>query len=242
MSKKASKTFAPASEAPRAPAKTPRPPVDWDAIEPHYRAGTRSLASLGAEFSVSDAAIIKHAKKHGWTRNLLGKVQAAADAKVRRAMVSAEVSAAVSAKKQVSEALTIEVEAEVQARIRLAHRRDVGRARSLAMALLMELEHQTTDGPLYEALSALLDSQTEDRAGKLQSAMDRALSLGNRTSTMKALSDAMKTLIALEREAYALDAVAPAEKQDFPEQLAQFMRQIHETGAGRLPIVPRRPT
>lgn len=45
-----------------------RKQIDWDAIEPHYRAGIRSLKDIGAEFEVSDAAIIKHAKRDGWVR------------------------------------------------------------------------------------------------------------------------------------------------------------------------------
>lgn len=56
--------------------------IEWDLIEPHYRAGIRSLKDIGKEFEVSDAAIVKHAKKVGWVRDttarsrLKGRAQA----------------------------------------------------------------------------------------------------------------------------------------------------------------------
>lgn len=42
--------------------------IDWDALAVHYRAGVRSLKDMGQEFGVSDAAIIKKARREGWTR------------------------------------------------------------------------------------------------------------------------------------------------------------------------------
>jgi len=52
--------------------------IEWDLIEPHYRAGIRSLKDIGKEFGVSDAAIIKRAKRDGWVRDLAAKIQAKA--------------------------------------------------------------------------------------------------------------------------------------------------------------------
>lgn len=45
-----------------------KPSIDWAAIQPHHHAGIRSLRDIGGEFGVSDVAIIKHARKNGWTR------------------------------------------------------------------------------------------------------------------------------------------------------------------------------
>jgi hypothetical protein len=42
--------------------------IDWGAMEPHYLAGVRSLRDIGKQFGCSAAAILKHAKKHGWAR------------------------------------------------------------------------------------------------------------------------------------------------------------------------------
>ncbi|HEY4292068.1 hypothetical protein [Luteibacter sp.] len=173
-----------------------RAKIDWDALESHYRAGIRSLKDMGEQFGVSDAAIVKHARKHGWTRNLAAKVKARADAKVSDALVSAEVSAAT----KVNEATRVEVEAEVQARIRLGHRKDIGAARSLAMSLLTELQVQTGSVPELEKLGEMLGEDfVPDKALAMFNAV---VSLPGRVKTMKDLGDTLHKLIGLERDAY----------------------------------------
>lgn len=126
--------------------------VDWDAIEPHYRAGVRSLKDIGSEYGVSDAAIIKHARKFDWSRNLAGKIQAKADAKVSAATVSAEVRES----KKLTEAARVEVESEVQARIRLSHRTDIQRSKRIANKLLEVLEGLKTTGKTLKEHSGVL--------------------------------------------------------------------------------------
>jgi hypothetical protein len=111
------------------------PRADWAVIEPHYRAGLRSLPDIAAEHGISHTAILKHARKHGWERDLKARIQAKADAKVSQAMVSALVTPETKA----TEELRVEVEAEVQARIRLEHRKDIGELRALSMAMSTEL-------------------------------------------------------------------------------------------------------
>ena len=189
---------------------TKKPAIDWEAVETQYRAGIRSLKDIGAEFGVSDAGILKRAKRDGWERDLKAKIQAKADAKVSAALVSAEVSA----EAKLTEALVIETEATVQARIRLAHRTDIARSRGLAMKLLAELEHHTDHGDLYERLEELLYGEEPDQDGgkerhrKMTEVFQKAMSLSGRTKTMKDLGDTLKTLIALEREAFGLASVA----------------------------------
>jgi hypothetical protein len=187
---------------------TKKASVDWEAVEIQYRAGIRSLKDIGAEFGVSDAGIIKRAKRDSWTRDLKAKIQARANAKVSAATVSAEVSA----QTKITEKLTVEVEGEVLARIHLGHRRDIGKARSMLSDLMLELEHQTGSQELYHQLFELLSDPEAEEEGANKSAQERqrkrrelfekALSLGGRTKTMKDLADTLKTLIALEREAY----------------------------------------
>src|SRR5437762_12619995 len=62
-------------------------PVDWAALTPHYRAGIRSLRSMGAEFGVTPAAIIKHFRKFGVARDLKARIVAQAQEKVNAAAV-----------------------------------------------------------------------------------------------------------------------------------------------------------
>ena len=119
--------------------------VDWDALEPHYRAGIRALKDIGKQFEVSAPAIVQHAKKNGWTRNLKAKIKAKADAKVAAAMLNeAVLNGQVNAKAKVNEALTVEVESEVQARIRLSQRKDIGKGRALVNSLMAEKSGDTS--------------------------------------------------------------------------------------------------
>jgi len=180
--------------------------VDWDALAPHYRAGIRSLKDIGTEFGVSDAAIIKHARKNGWDRNLKAKIQAKADAKVSAAMVSAEVSA----QTKLTEAVRVEVESEVQARIRIAHRTDITRFRALVLRLLSECEAEAADPTVFAELGEMLRKVDDtNRADKLNEAYLKAVSLPQRIKGVKDLADALKTLVGMEREAYGIDTATP---------------------------------
>jgi hypothetical protein len=186
--------------------------VDWDALEPHYRAGIRSFGDMAAEFGVSDAGIIKHAKVHGWTRNLAGKIKAAADSKVAAALVKAERLERIEAGEvleQTAEEVRVEVESEVQARIRLAHRADITRFRKLVINLLAECEGEAEDAPALAQLGELMRQPDERGQDRLNEAYQKAVSLPTRIKGIKDLADTLKTLVGMEREAYGIDKTPP---------------------------------
>jgi hypothetical protein len=177
-----------------------KPAPDWERIEADYRAGLLSVREIAASQGITHGAINKRAKRDGWERDLSAKIKAKADALVSKR----EVSAQVSTERAATDKAIVEANAEVIANIRLAHRSDISKSRGLVMALLSELEHQTDHRDLYEKLGELMLSPDDNGRDKLFEAYQKAMSLGGRTSTMKALSDSLKTLIALEREAYGL--------------------------------------
>lgn len=183
-----------ATDAPDAP-----PPVraDWERIEAQYRVGTMSLREIASQHKLTEGAIRKRAKRDGWERDLTEKVKAKADALVRKELVRTEVR-----KETATERVTVEVEAHVQARIRIAHRADITRSRTLAMRLLEELEAETSQVPELLQLGKMMAGAND--AGKLAALYDRIISLPGRTKVMKELSETLKTLIGLEREAFAL--------------------------------------
>lgn len=192
--------------------------IDWEAVELQYRAGIRSLKDIGREFDVSDAAIVKRAKRDGWSRDLKAKIQAKAEAKVSAALVSAEVSA----QTRIAERTLVEANAEAVANVRLAQRADIKRSRSLCMKLLAELEQQTDQVPELAELGELLrrpDDKGQDKLGDIYQAV---ISLPERTKTMKALAEALRILVSLEREAFGIDAHSDAGSEgdkDFLERL-----------------------
>ncbi|MCK1782891.1 hypothetical protein L9Z73_00470 [Pseudomonas sp. TNT11] len=180
---------------------------DWEAIERAYRAGVLSVREIASSCGVSHTAIQKRAKANGWERDLKAKIKAKADSLVAKR----EVATQVASKSVETEREIIEVNAEVIANIRMAHRGDISRGRRLANKLLDELEALTDEqGTIKELIVQLRDADHDDG-----DAMADVLALANkmgalpsRTKTMKELAETLKTLVALERQAYDLDTKA----------------------------------
>jgi hypothetical protein len=174
---------------------------DWERIEADYRAGILSLREIAAAHPGSNhVAIARKAKASGWTRDLSAKIKAKADELVTKRTVTADVTA----KDPVSEREIIDSGAEAIARIRLAHRTDISRSRALAMSLLAELESVTGSIDLFQQLGEMLRSPDDKGIDKLNDLYMKVVSMSGRVSNMKQLSDTLKTLIGLEREAYGL--------------------------------------
>lgn len=113
-----------------------RSAVDWDAMEPEWRAGIKSKKELAAEYKVSRAAIDKHWAKLGIERDLSAKIKQEADALVARAAVAPEVTPEARA----TERQLVEANAAAQAQVRIAHRKTIQRLIAVCEKLLAELE------------------------------------------------------------------------------------------------------
>lgn len=193
--------------------------ADWERIEAQFRAGSMSLREIAGEHGITEGAIRKRAKREGWARDLAAKVKAKADQLVRNELVRSEVRSDSPTEKQ-----EVEVEAQVQARIRIAHRTDISRSRRLVMELLEELELQTGNRELLRQLGELMFKPDEKGIDKLNEAYHKAITLGSRTSTMKALAESLKGLVSLEREAYGLAATPDGPTNPLTELLAGMKR------------------
>lgn len=184
-----------------------RKPIDWEAIEPDWRAGVKSVLQIAADYEkshgrkISHTAINKHFRELGIPRDLKEKVRAKAESIVAQALVSAQVST----ETKPSDATIINDAGAVVASVMLSQRRDVQRSRRLVMLMLDELEHQTENRELFEELGILLRSPDDKGMDRLNDIYMKAMSLPSRSGVMKQLSDALKTLIALERQAFNID-------------------------------------
>jgi len=185
--------------------------IDYERIEPGWRAGIKSPAQLASEYtqdtgvSVSHAAIIKHFKKLGVPRNLAAKVKAKADSMVMEAMVTGKVSSVTTKR----DAEIVNDSAEIVANVRLSHRADIGRARRMTNKLLDELESLTDEqGTIKELITKLKDGDHEDgdAMADVLALAKKVSALPNRTKTMKELAETLKTLVGLERQAYDIVA------------------------------------
>lgn len=203
-------------------APAPKPAIDWDAIERAYRAGVLTLREIATQNGCTHGAIRKRAIRDGWSRDL--------SARVREAVSTGLVSGPVSTEKSVSERMNEReiVEAAASQVITLVreHRQDIKRQRGLAERLLAQLEMTAEDRDEIEdeifAETAPADGDPASaRAAKhnKRTAMLRAVALPQNAATLKDLSVVLKTLIALEREAFNI-TLAPEEPKS-PEDAAE---------------------
>ena len=186
--------------------------IDWERIEYDYRAGILSVREISEARGVSHTAVNKKAKQLGWERDLKAKIKAKADALVSKAEVSKEVSS----RRVATEKETVDSNAKLLADVRMGHRKDISRFRGLANKMLDELEG-VTDGQaeIKELIKTLKDGDLED--GEAMSTTlelaARVSSLPSRSKVMKEISDTLKTLINLERDAYDIVTVAKTETE-----------------------------
>lgn len=178
---------------------------DWEAIESAYRAGVMSLREIASQHDITHGAINKRAKKEGWERNLKEKINQKAEALVSKR----EVSTKVSTEKAISERILIEANAEVIANVRMEHRGDIRRARELTNNLFDELSAECADVPALSKLGDLMFSPDDNGRDKLNEIYHSIISLPERVKSAKALSETLKNLVGLERQAYGLDDVQP---------------------------------
>jgi 2-oxoglutarate dehydrogenase complex dehydrogenase (E1) component-like enzyme len=182
-------------------------PTDWESIEGAYRAGVLSTREIAGQYGVSHTAINKRAKAEGWDRDLSAKIQAKAEALVSRREVSREVSS----QKAATEREIIEANAERIAQVRGEHQADIQRVRSLGLALLAELEGQTSSRELLDQLGELLRAPDENGTDKLNDLYRKVISTPSRVDSAKKVAETLKHAIGMEREAYGLDDKKPVE-------------------------------
>ena len=181
----------------------PAKAADWERIELDYRAGIKTLRQIGGEHGITHGAINKRARRDGWERDLSEKINAKADALVSKALVSTPVST----ESKIAERQVIEAAATAVAGIRLAHRSDIRRARTLTNALLSELEQQTDPDTLVmlKELGDLLRREDDNGQDRRNDLYQKVISLSERSKTMKTLADSLRVMVDMERTAFGMD-------------------------------------
>jgi len=149
------------------PAETATTPVvrvvDWEAMEPDWRAGIKSKKELSNEYGVSRPAIDKHWAKAGVERDLTARIQANADALVARDAVAHPVACAT----KVVEKEVVEANGMLVANVRIGHRKTIARGHALCQALLQELEDQTFDVVILSQLGEHMRNPDDTGMDKL---------------------------------------------------------------------------
>ncbi|MBD1228329.1 hypothetical protein [Xenorhabdus griffiniae] len=192
---------------------------DWEAIESAYRAGLMSLREIASQHGISEGAIRKRAKRDEWTRDLAAKVKSRSDDMVRKE----EVRNQVRSETTLSERVLIEASAEVITKVRMEHRGDIRRARDIANALFDELGAECADIDALRQLGQLMHEPDDNGRDRLNELYHSIISMPERVKSMKALSETLKNIIGLERQAYGLDDMQPNKAID---QLSNLMDEL----------------
>ena len=102
----------------------------------------------------------------------------------------------------------IEANAQAIATVKLAHRKDIQRARGITMRLLEELEYQTGAENVFllGQLGDLLRSEDDKGQDKLNELYRKIISLPERAKTMKLLADSLRVTVDMQRQAFGMDA------------------------------------
>lgn len=191
---------------------------DWERIEADYRAGLLSVREIAAAQGISHVAVAKRAKRDGWVRDLSKRIQD----KAEQLVTTRTVTTSVTTERAVTDRAIVEANAEVIAGIRLSHRKDISRSRTLAMALLAELEQQTGNLDLFEQLGEMLRCPDDKGVDKINDLYQKIISTPGRIDGMKKLAETLKNLIGLEREAYGLKTGEDGGGEDVPSSLDHF--------------------
>ena len=175
-------------------------------------------------------AVRKRAKKLGWSRDLTARIQAKADELVRSEAVRTNGTQLSTASPPIEKAI-VDANARAIAAVRLAHRTDISRARGLCLALTDELELLTGERLSVERFRDLVgtvNGQTQDAKAieKARAVLDKAMSLPTRAGALKSLTDSLKTLVTLEREAWQIDKGTADTSYD------DYLDEIHAEGKG----------
>lgn len=228
---------------------TPPKPTgpDWAAIELDYRTGIKPLRLIAEQNGISHVTIFKRAKRDEWTRDLSKKIKAREDEIVERALVNRTASSANRNKSRVSpvtERRHIEVLAHTKATIRLELMQRHERMWKSCESLLGDFE--VTNNPEGQGLiEALMDAasepkedetaeQTRIRRKKTRDALDRALTVQDRTDTFKRIVESHEKITRMVREAYGIGE----EEDEKPlDSLAEVLRSFQ--GRSMLPVVER---
>jgi hypothetical protein len=190
--------------------------VDWDAMEPEWRAGIKSPNQLAKEYGVSRPAILKHFDKKGVKRDLAAKIRARAESLVTEDAVTSPVAP----ETKIAENAVVEANAQLQASIIRDQRGDIKEARELVRRLLSELRVESLDAGLLEEMAEFIATDKTSLIGdagkrdaafrKMMDGFMRLIDLPSRATVMQKLTESLIRLVDAERRVFGIkDDVPP---------------------------------
>jgi hypothetical protein len=133
--------------------------------------------------------------------------------------------------------------AKVRATVILSHRKDIKSHRRLLNKLTRELQAGSDFLPDIQALvqKIVAGGKVDESAGKeMLIVLRRFADLANRTDILKKLSDTLKTLVGLEREAFDLDEPETTTEGQ-GDSIELTLQNVYQAISGRSRGLPGRP-
>lgn len=200
--------------------------IDWEAIEPDWRAGVMPVLQLSKQYGVSRAAIIKHFGKLGIERDLTAKIKAKTDAMVTQAAVTQEVT---QKRLHVTENAIVEANAQQAAHIIIQQRCDLAELRTVELQLMGELATLSGNMALAHQIGEIMANPDESGIDKMNDAYFKVISLPTRVDMLKKLTEIREKRINMERKAFKLDS-----EDDKPPVIINEIRLVGVVPSGNV--------
>lgn len=190
-------------------------PTDWEAIEREYRAGVLTNREIARRHHISEGAIRKKAKEKGWTKDLTARVRE----KVRTELVRTPVRTPEGGDEARTEKEIVDDAAAAVVALVREHRADLREGREMAATLLSQLRAAAGNRDALEDLIIVSTVNADTGVGAAKTAaqaqrkaMLAAVSLPSHVGALRDLSNILKNLIPLERQAFNVDDGGPPDK------------------------------
>jgi len=217
--------------------------VDWEEVTYQVRETSTPLCEIARNHGINEGTLCHWIKKEGISRDLRKRVRAQTDDELSRIVRHEEVSSARLPLKKKTDKDRITALAKVRATIILSHRKDIKAHRRSLTKMQRELETGSDFvGDIAVLVRKVVDGGKTDAASvkELQQILRRLGDLGNRADILRKLSDTLKTLIALERQAFDLDEPAPGTVND-GDSVEITLQNVYQAISGRSRGLPGRP-
>lgn len=184
---------------------------DWSAIEPDWRAGVKTKKMMAEEYGVSRAAMDKHFGSLGIERDLNAQIQARAEAKVNRQLVTPKVTPKVAKGKVTPDEVTqqrldatedaiVEANADFVARKVTIQKDVVGEAVDLSATLIREVAAITANIDEIHRLGELMNEPDDKGIDRLNDLYKKVASLAGRVDSGKKAIESLKVAVELQRK------------------------------------------
>lgn len=195
--------------------------IPWDKVERLYRAGLLSNHEIARECNTVEGNIRAKAKKEGWKRDLTSEMRASTRNKLIEELAKISDSPdKLNQFKTTTDEEIIELAARTQVEVVRQHQSTLGSGHSLTMRMLSELDAATTNkGELEELIKSTI-------APSRQRAIQAAISLSARATTLRNLASSAREWITMERQAFniAEDRGDNKEQRKLDEMTAEQLR------------------